>query len=40
MILAIFICSNTSAKTIFEWPNHAKAAISLAYAYDDALIVS
>jgi peptidoglycan/xylan/chitin deacetylase (PgdA/CDA1 family) len=35
LILAIFICSNASAKTSFEWPSHAKAAISLAY--DDAL---
>ncbi|MFT5814292.1 MAG: hypothetical protein ACI9VT_002052 [Psychroserpens sp.] len=31
----ILIYSNTSAKTIFIWPNRAKAAIILAY--DDAL---
>jgi hypothetical protein len=34
-ILSILIYSNTSAKTIFIWPNRAKTAISPAY--DDAL---
>ena len=35
LILSVFICSNSLAETNFKWPNHAEAAISLAY--DDAL---